>query len=586
MSVTDCESIESKEPMDCVVTTSANNRTFLPSDNDKIFQSVMVGSVFLALESKFFTYEALLKWLSTAEFNDRTQIAYKAVCTKIQPNEQYLEDRFHFLTKKSEYTTIAVGYGLNPEIADQSIEGSIEHNPILAHICDALTSLNNNSNTRRMSALILAGQGTKEFLRSKLATCYRARNFPHLRISAHEINVGLVESDWVAKFRYNEDLAHVILRRVAKLQKEAPIYYAGVAYGAYHKVAVKINKDKLLTKLTRDELATFDSFFPEVIDRKILEYSDLAYKIALLGNDVAGYVLGFPIQNFIPNESQIHAAIQQLTELGPVKYADRICEYVKNTYIPAPPFPDQSVTGISYSNDKDAMLEDIDVYGPFDIVAYQSGSYIYRYTRVEFENTAQCKKNQWTNEWLPPTVLSTIKARAEAAKELGLPPARPLIEMLERVEKGTLFQSDESPKPPTDQPQERQQRQMNPLEMMMAAAFMGQWSPGLPQNDDDIDDLGGFSPNNVQIVQMGGPVQPRAPTSFQSSLMTLPPGLGLIPASVQASVSGLMPRLGNNASETINVGHNNIPRLVDYADDEDFEEDEEEDNEDDTVDDA
>ena len=451
----------------------------LPSEDDKIRESVDVGSVFLALDANFFTAQALLKWLTTQTINERRQVAYKAVCTKIHPNQQYLDDTFHFLTKKPGYTFIAIGFGLLVEIPDQNIEGVT--NPVLAHVCDALVEMSASANIRRLSGLILAGQGSASYLQSKLVTCFRARNFPHLRnLSGHEYNIALVEADYTSKFRYNEKLAGLIIRRIAKLHKEAPIYYSGVAYKAYHKIGVKLNKDKLLTQLTRDELTTFNTFFPNVIDQKILGYSDLAYKIALLGNDVAGYILGFPVQNIIPNEDQIHQSIQELTDLGPDKYADHIKQYVVSTYTPILPFSQQTVT---YSNDADVLMEDINNYAPFDIISYQTGSHMYRFTRPEFDQLSESKKNPWTNDWLPPTVLSTIKARVDASKELGLPPARPLRDMLTRIEDGTLFQSDTDPTPvplPTSVPQPQDPALTNTLGTMMTAALMGQWAPGLP----------------------------------------------------------------------------------------------------------
>jgi hypothetical protein len=70
---------------------------------------------------------------------------------------------------------------------------------------------------------------------------------------------------------------------------------------------------------------------------------------------------------------------------------------------------------------------------------------MYRFTRAEFPELVKSKKNPWTNDWFPPTILASIMARNEAAKELGLPPARPLAEMLERIEKDKFFEVDPTP---------------------------------------------------------------------------------------------------------------------------------------------
>ena len=462
--------------------TRLEKRRFLPSEAEKIHQSVMFGSVFLALEREFFTYDALLKWLCTAEYGIETRIAYKAVCGGITPDDQYLEDKFHFLTKRPEYASIALACGLNEEISDHKPFDPTEYNPLLAHICETLGELCRTPALKSFTALIVAGQGTATYLRCNLGICYRSRNFPYLRISAEEINTRLVEADWAEKFRYNSTLAHLVLRRVARLQREAPIYYASVAYKIYRNVILKLNKEKLLTMLSRDEMATIDSFFPEIIDRRLLEYSDLAYKIAVLTNDVAGYILGFPIQDMIPNDDQIHSAIQYLTNHGTEAYSDLISKYVSSNYLPDLPF---HTSKPSYSNDHDFMLEDLDSYVPFDIVSFQSGTHVYRFTRPEFPALIKSKKNHWTNEWLPPTVLSTIKARYEAAKELGLPPPRPLTEMLSRTESGSLFDPDDDSTPDASTPHDplTPLRAQPPIHLPLIVS--SSWIPGLPQDDEE-----------------------------------------------------------------------------------------------------
>ena len=515
--------------MDTVVTEPstpfpANKRTYLPSNDDKIHEAVNIGSVFLALDVNFFNAESLLQWLTTVPQTIYTQVAYKAACTKIHPNKQYMSDGYHFIVKKPEYTSLAIGAGLMPEIPDSNDGNS--NNPVVAHICDMLIKINSDASVRRLAALILAGNGSAAYIQANLLTCFRARNFPHLRnVSAHELNIGLVAADWPTKFRYNEKLPSLIIQRVAQLQREAPVYYAGVAYQAYHKVAMKLNKDKLFTNLSRDELTTLNTFFPNIIDERVLGYSDLAYKIALLGNDVAGYILGFPIQNMIPSEDQIHHAVQMLSEQGIQRYADGIKEYVASTYLPAlPPTRSNTNDKVKYANDTDVITEDIDNYVPFDIVAYQAGEHVHRFTRAEFDQLAESKKNPWTNDWIPITVLSTIKARAEAAKELGLPPARSLCEMLERVETGTLFVEDEGPKPvtaATGPSPFRGAAQVIPggmaaspadiINMLMGAAMMGQWNPGLPVNP--LDDMPALVPNAGTETHQPSPAS-RQPTNL------------------------------------------------------------------------
>src|SRR5437868_7412573 len=284
--------------------------------SEKIHQSVEFGSVFLALENNLFTHNSLLAWLAIRPITTNTRIAYRAVCDHISPNDQYLEDSYHILTKHPDYADIAMAYGLVSEIPDQNpVEG--DPNPIIAHLCDMIIKINMSLNVNRLTALILSGRGSKPYIKSQLVTCFKAHNFPHMRtMTAHDYNIGLVDADWTIKLRYNEQLPSLLLQRVTYLRETANLYYSQVVYKHYYQVAHKLNKDKLLTQLSRDNLIIFDSLFPNIIDHRLLQYNILGYKISLLSNDVAGYVLGFPIHNIIPNEDQIHQDIQVLIEQG------------------------------------------------------------------------------------------------------------------------------------------------------------------------------------------------------------------------------------------------------------------------------
>ena len=443
--VSDSMDVGESDTVESNVVESINQKIPLMSEDNKIREAVVTGSVYLALELKFFTAKSLLEWLTTVEIVNRTCVAYKAVCSIIHPDDQYLNDSYHFLTKKPEYLSIALLIGLNIEIDDRR-ESNGCYNPLLAHVVEQLLRINSDVKLRQLSNLICNGYGSESYIRSNLNLCYSSRVFPYLRtVTNHQINVSLIIADWTVRLRYNEKLPGLILHRVARLQERAPLYYAQVAYQAYHKVVVKLNRDKLLTHLTRDELFTLNTFFPNIIDAKIFEYTDLAYKIALLGNDMAGYVLGFPIQNMIPNDEQIHEALCKLKELGVEGYVNYIKGYVSKTYRPMLPFPQQEEP--IFPNETDVIYENIDDYVPFDIIACQIGQHIHRFSRAESENLLETKKNSWNGEWLPSTVLSTIRARVSAAEELGLPKALPLNEILIRIDKGNLTEEDAEPTP-------------------------------------------------------------------------------------------------------------------------------------------
>lgn len=411
--------------------------------SETIKQSVMIGSVFLALENKLFTHSELLQWLlvnSNEDFDENFQIAYKAVCSGIDPNLQYLEDDDHFIKKKPQYSAVSHLLGLNPLLSYRRHTDEKDYLPFFLVIQNSIDKLNFEEYS---ICRIIAGVGDhdKEYVFSKLSTSHRSRNFPHLNVSPDEINKGLVDADWVQKFRYTPQLASLVLKRITKLKEKAPLYYSSVGYKVYRNVIIKLYNEKLFTELTKEQLHVISDYFPCIIDPKILSYNNLCYKISLLGNDLAGYILGFPIHTMIPNDDQISLAIDYLMNHTPKEYCTYISTYVSKSYSIETPFSSSSPT---YANNQDVIMENIDDYVPFDIVSYQTGNYIYRFTRPEFKQLIKSKKNHWTNEWLPLAVLSVIKQREITSREIGLPQSLPLYEIFDHLDKDTLFFPDKT----------------------------------------------------------------------------------------------------------------------------------------------
>ena len=403
-----------------------------PSETDKVRESVMVGSVVLALEKGLFTRKSLLKWLDRQPCTPLTMIAYRTVCMRISQNQHYFEDGVHFLARNPEYG-IAVMNGTNVDLPCNRMDNTC------GSLRERINSFNlmDREDLKAAAVLLLKCEASVEYITKNLGLYYLARFSPHPEgVSADKMNSALASADWTTEFNYNEELAEIILRRIDHLRANAPAYYAGVAHAEYRAVAVKLHRNNMLGKLTREQLVTFNTLFPNIIDTRILAYSDLSRQIALMGNDMAGYILGFPIHSMVPTDNQIVAALNTLDKDGTEKYMERIKRFNEQSHVSTNPFPLEMP---SYANDQDLTLEDIDNYLPFDIVSYQSGSQLYRFTRVEFDQLISSKKNHWTNELLPPIILSTIAARNEKAESLALPGAAPMAEMFDKIHNGTLL---------------------------------------------------------------------------------------------------------------------------------------------------
>ncbi len=97
------------------------------------------------------------------------------------------------------------------------------------------------------------------------------------------------------------------------------------------------------------------------------------------------------------------------------------------------------VEELLWGNEQDALMENIWDYNTFDVIRYYIDTHVYFFTRPAFSTLATKKKNFLINKSLPIPVISEVIGRIETALVCTLPPPAPLQELLERVEKGTLY---------------------------------------------------------------------------------------------------------------------------------------------------
>lgn len=455
--------------------------------NSKYIQAVRHGSVELALNEKFITVAGLLEWLAVCENIDYTvDLAYNAVCKRLGPNLHYLNDGVHILAKVPKLSPIALVYGLDPAIGDRKDGNGIG---LWYYMIESIEETKRSKTLQQKCMMLHKGIGNAAFLRNNLVLLYGAGFRPEITgLSNDQINEALLKVDRTDKLRSSGKLAKHVLIRVSYLQQFAPNYYAEVAYKHYHKVALFLHKEKLLINLTKEDMRSFDNFFQGIIDKRLLAYDNLCYNIANMAADIDGYILGFPIQDFVPNEDQIHDAIQLLQGLGKNGYCEHIKQLNKASRFSVGPFTD---TKADIVNEQDVFGEDIENYVAFDIVTFRDGKHIYRFTRLEFEQILKSKKNPYTNGWLPAPVLNTIKSRVVTARDLGLPIARTLKEHMDCLEKGTFLISEpESQESHKEQQSSPQPTFYNPLYVLARIAndHIFRWRSPIFNDEGDIAD--------------------------------------------------------------------------------------------------
>lgn len=393
---------------------------------DKISQTIEFGSASVAIEKKLFTPIELLEWLAANDVTENSHLAYYCLCRYLHPNEHYLSDNRHIFIVRPQYHVHTHVYDTEPTLR------SIKDNESSELLSNLLENFTYDLIEREILLLVMAitgmiGVEIDECVKI-LTKASKARMIASFReMSVNDHNFAFIQSDWIEYLILNDYVPVLVIKRIKCLKQNAPLYYELVK-PRYLELFKTLFQKHLLGRLKINGLKYLDMEFQGILDKNILAHTTASRKLILMPTILAGYILGFPIQNIIPTETQIKEATALFEKLGSEQYSVNIREYIHETYINKSPFDNEEIV---LSNDTDVLLEDIDLYSPFDIVSFQCGKYMYRFTRPEFEKIIQNEKNPWTNEDLPKSIINSIASRVKTAEQLAFPKSMTIKDLLD-----------------------------------------------------------------------------------------------------------------------------------------------------------
>lgn len=380
----------------------------------KISQTINYGSPYHALKHKFILPSDLLEYLNVDKINFNRITAYHFLCDYIPPADQYLISKEHFLDKNPIYTHIATRFDPTVEVYKGELTGFVK-NDIQNYI-----SVMNSSEQKHLVHYY-----------HKLH-----RKCDDGPVAADLVNGSLLLCDNIDICLRNPSLIKNILCRLTFLVEKAYIYYSQLAIKIYSKLVLELYEAGLFCICSKEEYKLLYEYLPGVLDENILNYNNLCYNISLMNVYEAGYYLGFPIHEFCPTLAQIKIAIEQLNILGIDNFCKKISEtntqQVDYIFSPGPQL---------HNYKKNSFFEKIMGYTPFDIVTYREGDHIFSFTRDEFFFLVEKRKNPWTNNTLPVSLLYNMIGRFEMSKEYGFPRSKPLNVALNNLQEQILSTS-------------------------------------------------------------------------------------------------------------------------------------------------
>ncbi len=416
----------------------------LSENKEKVRQTITYGSPYQALYKGYVSTTDILEYLLDEEVNNETMIAYRSVCQVAlrtdDPDEYYqLIDNKPFVltTDKIEYLAIYIlsfgKYYGRDDLETLAIMNKIQP------VYNKLLVVNPFSRNVRMVSdikdrnVVLRRSDVSLLLKS------RSKNYDFVDHIGdhHDLWIDADDLKFLDVIKYKVYM-NKLLERCETLEREAPGYWEHVGQPLYQEhvqEAIDITHPKMLHSLFSRHAKLFNIFPPA-----LMEMSKLQYNIELLDEYARAYVLGFPIHKYFPSNDLISKAVSLLVDIGIENYVRIITNKTKNWLHDntemIDPFDNVDITA---SNTEDTLTESIHDYSSFDIIKYCNGSHIFHFTRPEFISLLNKKKNHWTSENLPTSVLRDISHRLETSAIEDLPPSKPLIDLLKAVEEETLY---------------------------------------------------------------------------------------------------------------------------------------------------
>ncbi len=422
-----------------------------PEPDNKTDQTIEYGSVFEALISGFLTCGDVLDYLLETQPTPSCMIAYKAVC-QFSTDQVVNGNPFILTTNQPEYIAI---YSLmlckngNPGRNDTE---RMEIAKKVRKISSKLLTVNKFSKTIFIICDVFRRMPIDS---NDHLNAFMSRSMNYIQVFAGKVEYEhrlWMRSDcleplhkFITYTQWEDDL----LLRCESLQTLAPLYWDSVAKPLYQDF-VKGRIDTKNTQMKRKTMNKYISLFPGLFP-EMENMSDLAYNLNQLSIPAQAYVLGFPIHQYIPSSDVIGQAIKLLDEIGIEKYCDRIRD--QNLKILHHHDLGPVELDIKSANENDSLYELITDYNLFDIIRYYSDTHLYYFTGPEFPTVLTQKKNIYTNNKLPVSIISEIGSRLETRMVLELPKAATLRELLVKIQGNTLHDTHDinEPNEPNEQ---------------------------------------------------------------------------------------------------------------------------------------
>ncbi len=452
-------------------------------------QILLWGNIYSAMKfssnnSSYITGIEVINWLQEMDVTSLTVSIYRAICIHCEENVQFLggtTPEHHFLSYcsapvyKQIYILTHNQKPIPPEIAPLLALELINVHQGQFH------SLLFNYQPGRSNGLFQERKFT-EFFADHLELNGRFRINKEYMSTCISKAIAYEHIDWIRNILdqiipdHQSTVVTEIKKHSNRIVKRAPSYWRLVTKPLLQSILIELKPD-LSEKL---ELL---NLYPEIyVD--LANLSQLARRcLAQSSNFVNGYLLGFPIHRYLPQDNELVKAARRLDHLGKDSYCEWVALHNKAEFSAIcshPGLPShwddfeievksestasanssilsnltsaatvtttlnstpriRTNSGAIPSNERDFTLVDsIYDFSLYDIVLTQCGTKFNAFSRVEFDQILREKQNGYNQQQLDPGTISTLNDRQTRAKIMNLPVPKRLIELLTDLENNEL----------------------------------------------------------------------------------------------------------------------------------------------------
>ena len=218
-----------------------------------------------------------------------------------------------------------------------------------------------------------------------------------------------------------DDKPTCIITRSNHLFKNAKNYWNQYACDKYQTFFSQLMMNTL--SLSKKEIKIIHELWPSLLPLSSQSWSSLAQIIFWKGPELSCYYLGLPFEYGHIDKELIVSRLDLLSEIGPEEYVKKYSSLEEDPHYSYLIKLSNSTDGIikwPCRNQEDVLSETITSYAPFDRLIYLDGKNVYRFSRTEFENLIETKKNPWTNEKIAPSFLDMVSLRIKIGQRLKL----------------------------------------------------------------------------------------------------------------------------------------------------------------------